>query len=471
MAGVIETRRTSILATLGPASSSPQAIAALLQAGADAFRLNFSHGTIEQHRDVCGHIREAAERCPRAIGVLQDLAGPKIRIGRLNAAIDLLRGDALAIELGDFVGGPGRVSSPVEPLFRAASAGARLLLDDGRIELEVTGRTGGRLDTRVLTGGRLESNKGINVPGAALALDALTEKDRADLRAGIAMGVDMAAVSFVQSANDLHLAREVAREAGAPDLPLIAKIEKPQALDDLDAILEACDGLMVARGDLGVEIPLETLPAVQRTIIRAARRRAVPVIVATQVLESMREAPRPTRAEVTDAAHAVDQGADAIMLAGETAAGRYPTLSVETLDRIIREAERYPAPPVDGLAPLPGWSAHGRALCQAAVTLAERARADAIVAVTGGGRTARMLSALRPTARILAVTPSATTAARLALTWGVTPVVVPAPAELPAIRAVLRDRGHVPHGRLVVFVAVSETLERETSNFMHIESF
>jgi pyruvate kinase len=294
------------------------------------------------------------------------------------------------------------------------------------------------------------------------------------------MGVDLVALSFVQSADDVRAAKAAAASAGAPDMPIIAKIEKPQAVEHLDDILQVADGLMVARGDLGIELPLETLPAVQKRLILAARRRGLPVIVATQVLESMREEPRPTRAEVTDAAHAVDEGADAIMLAGETAVGRYPVKAVATLDAIIREAEK-------ALEPGPGWTVseedrrpgvdarwpstkddHGRALCEAAVTLAERARATAIVAVTRAGKTARMLAALRPSVRILAVTGTPRTAARLALVWGVTPVTTErlGPEE---VRETLIARALVPAGATVVFVSMHPVLSRDGTNFVRVE--
>ena len=460
-------RRTRILVTLGPATSTPEAIASLIAAGTDAFRLNFSHGTSDDHARMCRLIRDAATAVHRPIAVLQDLSGPKIRIGALAAPILLRRGDALAIELGDGLGEPGRVTTTFDALFRSVRAGHRLLLDDGRIELEVTGAGPRRLDTQVITGGVLEGRKGINVPNATLRTPALTAKDLDDLRAGIAMGVDLVAQSFVQSADDVRAAKAAAAAAGAPDLPVIAKIEKPQAVEQIDDILAVADGLMVARGDLGIELPLETLPVVQDRLILAARKRGVPVIVATQVLESMRTAPRPTRAEVTDAAHAVGEGADAIMLAGETAVGQYPIESVAMLDAIIRHAESVPGwtPSVtpEGLV----WSEHGRALCEAAVALADRARAAAIVAVTEAGKTARMLAALRPAAQILAATPNAATAARLALVWGVTPMVIEN-AALATVRQALRADAALPDGAIVVYVSMHPVLGGDDANFLHV---
>jgi pyruvate kinase len=462
-------RRTRILSTVGPASESPEQLRALIDAGTDAFRLNFSHGTRESHKAICTRIRAAAADAGRPIGIVQDLSGPKIRIGSLDAPIDLAAGDTLTIAFGSFTGGGARVSCSFEPLFTSVPAGGRLLVDDGRIELEVTAASPDELKTTVTTGGRLESHKGISVPGLELRTSAVTEKDAADLAAGLAMGVDMVAVSFVQSADDIRRVRSLAASYGTPDIALIAKIEKPQALVRIDEILDEADAVMVARGDLGIEIPLEAVPAAEKMIVRGARSRGRPVIVATHVLDSMRSAPRPTRAEVTDAAHAVDEGADAIMLAGETAVGSYAALAVATLDRIAREAERHVVD--DGTSVRPdarAWTRHGLALSQAAVALANGTGADAIVAVTEGGRTARMLSALRPRAQILAATPNAAIAARLSLVWGVTPF-VRATTALDDLRGVVRTAAGLASGGTVVFVSMDESLDNRDSNYVRVE--
>ena len=461
-------RRTRILSTVGPASDSPDQLRALIEAGTDAFRLNFSHGTREAHRDVCARIRAAAAGAGRPIGIVQDLSGPKIRIGDVSAPIDLKAGDVLTIAHGSFTGGGSRVSSTFDALFTSVPIGERLLLDDGRIEIEVTAVSKDALETRVITGGRLESHKGINVPGAELRTSAITEKDAADLAAGLAMGVDMVAVSFVQSADDLRRVRSLAASHGVTEVALIAKIEKPQAMARLDEILDEADGVMVARGDLGIEIPLEAVPAAEKAVVRAARARGKPVIVATQVLESMRTAPRPTRAEVTDAAHVVDEGADAIMLAGETAVGNYAVLAVATLDRIAREAERHVGANADVPPDPRSWSQHGLALCQAAVALANGTKADAIVAVTEGGRTARTLATLRPRAQILAATPNAGIAARLSLVWGVHPVVT-ATSSVDELRAVVRRQAGLAAGGTIVFVSMHESLARQDSNYVRVE--
>jgi pyruvate kinase len=468
-------RRTRIIVTAGPSCDDAARIRALIDAGADAFRLNFSHGTAATHAATCARIREAAKAAGRTVAVLQDLGGPKIRIGVVDPPINLADDSTLVIEKGDFPGEAGRVSCSFDALFTSVRPGHRLLVDDGKIELDVRAVAPGRIETRVVAGGPLESHKGINVPDAAVRTSALTPKDLDDLRAGIAMGVDAIAVSFVQSPEDVLAARAAAAAAGAESVAIIAKIERPQAVERIEEILAVVDGLMVARGDLGLELPLETLPAVQRTLILAARRRGVPVIVATQVLESMRTEPRPTRAEVTDAAHAVDESVDSIMLAGETASGRYPVRAVTTLDAIIVEAEKVAVPSTAGRletpgsdAPASGAAVYGRALCEAAVTLAERARASAIVALTETGTTARMLASLRPSARILAATANASVAARSVFLWGTAPVVVKQ-QTLATVRDALVAQSLVPTGAVVVFVAVRQGLGRDGGNFVHVE--
>jgi pyruvate kinase len=440
----------------------------LIRAGTDAFRLNFSHGTHEGHAVMYQHICEAATAEGRPIAIMQDLGGPKIRTGDVSAPFVLAAGDALTIAPGTFVGGPGRVACSFDALFVSAHVGDRLLVNDGRIELDVVAAGADGLDTRVVAGGVLSSHKGINLPGVMIRTSAVTAKDEADLRFGISLGVDFVAVSFVQSADDVSHARRVATAAGAADLPIIAKIERPQAVENIESILDVADGVMVARGDLGLEMPLERLPAAQKRVTRAARARGVPVIVATQVFESMLVEPRPTRAEVTDAAHSVDERADVIMLAGETAAGAYPVRAVQMLDAIVREVEAMPEGHIDVLPDAAARNRPGRPLCEAAVALAERSGAVAIVAVTQAGKTPRRLAAMRPGAAILAATPSAHTAAQLALTWGVTPVVTDA-MTVPGVREALVSRGIVHIGEVVVFVSMHPKLSQDGRNFIHLE--
>jgi pyruvate kinase len=468
-------RHTKIIATLGPATASDASVRALIAAGVDVFRLNFSHGTHATHAAQIARVRAAAREADRPVAILQDLSGPKIRIGRLAGGqpIALQNGDELRIAAGDFEGRAGRVSTTYAALPRAVRPGDTLLLDDGRIQLRVEDTDGTELRATVVDGGPLGEHKGINAPGVPLPSVGLTAKDQVDLRFGVQAGVDLLALSFVQGAEDLRAARASLREAGAPDIPLIAKLERPEAIDRIDAILQEADAVMVARGDLGLELPLERVPRVQKEVGRRARSQGVPVIVATQVLESMRTEPRPTRAEVSDAANAVDEGVDAIMLAGETAVGVYPVRAVETLDIVIREAEAVgPASGVE-LASRPGPDGHSRAICAAAVTLASRGDASAIVAVTAGGATARLLSALRPRAPIYAATDQPTVAQRLAIAWGVVPVLADLGGDVSAVAGrigeTLVERGAIPRGSVIVLVSVSPDLSRDASNFLKLQ--
>lgn len=462
-------RRTKIVATLGPASNSPEMIERLIDSGVSVFRLNFSHGSHEAHAEVYHRVRAAAAKARSIVALMQDLSGPKIRTTALagGTPITLVDGSELRIRGGEDTGGPGLVFTPYTELVRSAIPGDRLLLDDGRIELRVTGADGEELVTTVVNGGVLGQNKGINAPGVVLPASAVTEKDAIDLRFGLDLGVDYIALSFVQTADDLLRARQIMDEAGKR-VPLIAKIERPAALQNLPAILELAQAVMVARGDLGLEMPLEQVPRVQKEIIRAARAAGRPVIVATQVLESMRVDPRPTRAEVSDAANAVGEGADAIMLAGETAVGAWPDKTVRTLATIIVEAER--APSSDTVKPTvdPTGSLHGRALCEAAVTLATTGRADAIVAVTREGKTARLLSALRPETRIIAATASTAVAGTLALMRGVTPVITAA-REVRPVGSMLIEQGLVAAGAVVVFISVNPDLSRSDANYLNVQ--
>lgn len=467
-------RATRIIATIGPASDSAAQVAALIAAGVDIFRLNFSHGDREGHGTVIARIRQAAHESGRAVAILQDLGGPKIRTGRLlrGEPIPLAPGDALRIVIGDIEGIPGLVSTMYAPLASAVHAGDRLLVDDGRIELRVVETGTGAIETVVENGGLLRERKGINAPGVTLPRAALTGKDEADLAFGLAHGVDLVALSFVQGASDLRDARDAMLRLHAATVPLIAKIERPEAVAAIDEILAVADGIMVARGDLGLEIPIARVPAVQKQLTWAARMRGLPVIVATQVLDSMTTEPLPTRAEASDAANAVHDGVDAVMLSGETAVGVNPERAVRMLDEIIVTAEtEMPAAPFtvgDAL----GVPEHNRALSEAAITLAVRARAQAIVAITRGGKTARVLASLRPPVPVMAATPSAAMARTLVLYRGVVPVVSEI-FENPVrtVQAVLPEllaRGHVAAGDAVVLVGISADLDRLDSNFLRL---
>ena len=470
-------RHTKIIATVGPASDSDAVLDALIAAGTDIVRQNFSHGTQASHAATFKRIRAAAARAGREVAILQDLGGPKIRTGALAGGrpLSLAPGDTLRIATGDFAGGPGRVATTFAGLAQGVHPGDRLLLADGRIELRVDGTNGAEIQTTVLDGGELGENKGISAPGVALPTSAITPKDVDDLKFGLSLGVDMVAISFVQTASDLRQARQLMAGAGAPaaDTPLVAKLERPQALADLDAILASCDAVMVARGDLGLEMPLERVPRAQKEITRAARRQCIPVIVATQVLESMTIEARPTRAEVSDAANAVDDGVDAIMLAAETATGAFPARTVQTLDAIIRDAEATPVPESALRTREASGGGHEQALCEAAVTLAARGDAQAIVAVTRGGGTARRLSALRPRAPIIATTDNDQTARRLALHWGVVPVCTDIGEDVDTAGALISQqlvaRGLVAPGAAVVLVSIHPDLSRNDANYLKIQ--
>jgi pyruvate kinase len=467
-------RKTKIIATVGPATSAEGPLRDLIAAGVDVFRLNFSHGSHEAHGEVVARIRALAAEAGRSVALLQDLSGPKIRTGLLrdHTPITLAKGDELAIAVGNFLGAPGRVSTSYEYLPSLVKAGDMLLLDDGRIQLRVEASDPQQIRTVVVDGGVLGEHKGINAPGVPLPASGLTDKDKADLAFGVRAGVDFVAMSFVLSAGDLRQARAALREAGAPDLPLVAKLERPEAIEALDDILHACDAVMVARGDLGLELPLQSVPRVQKAICLRARTVGVPVIVATQVFESMIKEPRPTRAEVSDAANAVGDGVDAVMLAGETAVGTYPAKAIQILDLVLRDAEHMPTPRV-ALQEAHVRAPHGQAICEAAVTLAERGHASAIVAVTRGGKTAALLSALRPTTTIVAATDQAPVFRRLALSWGVEPLLADLSGDIAVaagrIGATLVSRGIVPAGSAVVLVSMSPELGSGPSNFLTLQ--
>jgi pyruvate kinase len=421
-------RRAKIVATLGPASQSPETIQKLLEVGVDVARLNFSHGRHEDHADVLDRIRAASRRLVRAVAVLQDLQGPKIRTGPLKAGkvgVLLESGRDITITTeGDFLGDETLVSTTYRHLAEDVRPGDRLLVDDGLLELRVLSSDGVRAHCEVVEGGVLKEHKGINLPGVALRAQAMSDKDKRDLAFGLAHGVDYVALSFVRTPDDIALCRGEMERFGRI-VPIIAKIEKPEALESIDAIIAAADGLMVARGDLGVEIQPERVPSIQKEMLRKANVAGKPVIVATQMLESMIEHPRPTRAEASDVANAIWDGADAVMLSGESASGKYPLLAVQMMDRIVREAEAHlslaPARPAEI------WSAPGpfnAVVAGAAVRAAHEAHAVAIVCFTLAGTTARLLAHHRPHVPVIAFSPDQSIRRRIALYWGVNPKVM-----------------------------------------------
>ena len=467
-------RHTKVIATIGPASSDETVLRGMLSAGVDVCRLNFSHGTHDSHGALIALIRRLSTEMKRPVAILQDLGGPKIRTGRLRGGepIALANDDRLTIAVGDGEGGPGQIFTTYSELPAAVRRGDTLLLDDGRIELRVEGADLGEIRTVVVDGGVLGEHTGINAPGVALPSAGLTPKDAADLAFGVKAGVDYIALSFVQSAAEIRAARDALRRAGAAGLPLISKLERPEALSRLEQILSASDAVMVARGDLGLEMPLEQVPRAQKQVTRRARALGVPVIVATQVLESMRTEPRPTRAEVSDAANAVDDGVDAIMLAGETAVGAFPVRAVQMLDLVIRDAESMASGGTLVLENTFLLSGHGRAICDAAVMLADNANATAIVAITRGGKTARVLSALRPRVPILAATDREDIHRRLILPWGVLPVLTDLSGDVNTAASRIGEElavtGVIPRPSTIVVVSITPDLTSGLSNYLKL---
>ncbi len=414
-------RRTKIIATLGPASSTTEIITRLFQTGADVFRLNFSHGSHEDHAARIASIREIEKRFDRPIGILADVQGPKLRVGRFaGGKVHLQTGQAFRLDLNPTPGDARRVNLPHPEIIAAAAINSHLLLDDGKLRLRVTHKRDDHLETEVIFGGPLSDRKGVNVPDVVLPIPALTEKDRIDLDFALNAGVDYIGLSFVQRPEDVIEAREIA----AGRAWIMVKMEKPQALDNLDEIIRLSDAVMVARGDLGVELPPEEVPLAQKRIVRTARQMGKPVVVATQMLESMITAPAPTRAEASDVATAVFDGADAVMLSAETAAGQYPFEAVNIMDRIVARVEQDAGwrQITDAARPEPEGSASD-AIASAARQVAHTIKAPAIVAFTDTGMTALRVARERPDCPILGLTPRAETARRLAVVWGVHAVI------------------------------------------------
>jgi pyruvate kinase len=416
-------RRAKIICTLGPATSSPEKIRALVDAGMDVARLNFSHGTREEHAEVYRYVREASDASHHAVAVLVDLQGPKIRLGEFeDGGVTLAPGDRFTITTEPVEGTRELASTTYSFLAKDVTPGSRLLIDDGRVALRVDDTDGVRVRTTCVEGGRISDHKGINLPGVRVSAPSLSEKDREDLRFALSLRADLIALSFVRAPEDLEDVHAVMDEVGAR-LPVIAKIEKPEAVDRLGPITRAFDGLMVARGDLGVEIPLEQVPLLQKRAIRLAREHGKPVIVATQMLDSMIHHPHPTRAEASDVANAVLDGADALMLSGETSVGEYAIPAVETMARVIGAAES------QGFWSLPSVrrrpETRPEAIALNAVRIAEDLHAVALVAFTETGATVRHVAAHRHAIPILAFTTRPEVRSRLAMVWGTETFVMP----------------------------------------------
>ena len=463
-------RSARILATLGPASSTRERIRALAEAGADVFRLNFSHGSHEDHAERYRLIRAVEAELGRAIGVLMDLQGPKLRVGRFaEGKVALVPGAQFRLDLDPTAGDAKRANLPHPEIFAALEAGTELLLDDGKLRLRVDACGADFADTTVLVGGTLSDRKGVNVPGVVLPISPLTAKDRADLDFGLALGVDWVALSFVQRPEDLREARELIGDRAW----IMAKLEKPAAIDALDAIIALADGVMAARGDLGVELPPQQVPVLQRRIVRAARAAGRPVVVATQMLESMISSPVPTRAEASDVATAIYDGADAVMLSAESASGQYPVEAVSIMHGIVCEVERDPAWRAGLEASHTAAAANTPdAICCALRRVAGLLEPAATVAYTSSGFSALRASRERPVAPILALTPQPTTARRLALVWGVHAVPfeeVHDVAEMVehAARAV-QNLGFGSAGDAVVVIAGLPFGQRGSTNLLHV---
>jgi pyruvate kinase len=430
-------RNTKIVATVGPASESEEILSRLMEAGVDVFRLNFSHGSYEKHEAVYRRIRTLGERAGRPIAVLQDLQGPKIRLGRFaTGSVQVKTGQRFIITARKVMGGPGIVSTDFKRLPHEVKEGERILIDDGLVALRVRDVRGEDVHCEVIAGGVVSDRKGLNLPGAMLKVPAMTKKDREDLAFGVKLGVDYVALSFVRSAADVRQCKKLVAKLGG-EQPVIAKLEKPQALDDLTEILTESGGVMVARGDLGVEMDPERVPLAQKHIIRQANRYKVPVITATQMLESMRENPVPTRAEASDVANAIFDGTDAVMLSGETAAGRYP---VEAVRMMVRIAEAAESGDIDRFGPrreIAQTLDPTEAVARAAASTVPFVGAQAIVVFSRSGRSALQVSKCRPPhVAILAFTPLEETRRKMALYWGVVPRLLP---ELDTIDEMIRE--------------------------------
>jgi pyruvate kinase len=416
-------RRAKIVCTLGPATSSAEALANLVEAGMDVARMNFSHGDHADHEAVYKRVREASDASGRAVGILADLQGPKIRLGRFaDGPVEWANGEQVSITTDDVPGTHDRVSTTYKGLASDARPGDRLLIDDGKVGLIVHDVSGSDVICTVVEGGQVSNNKGISLPGMNVTVPAMSEKDIADLRFALKLGVDFIALSFVRSPADVDLVHSVMDEMGVARKPVIAKLEKPEAVANLEAIVLAFDGVMVARGDLGVELPLEQVPLVQKRAIMLARENAKPVIVATQMLDSMIEHSRPTRAEASDVANAVLDGADAVMLSGETSVGKYPFIAVKTMARIIQAVEDESVS-VPALKHVP--KTRRGVISFAARDIAERLDAKAIVAFTQTGDTLQRLARLHTPLPLLAFTNMPSTRSVLALSWGTQTFLVP----------------------------------------------
>ncbi|MDU9410151.1 MULTISPECIES: pyruvate kinase [Pseudomonas] len=465
-------KKVKILATLGPAIRDAAHIRQLVEAGVNLFRLNFSHGEHADHAQRYQWVREVERELNQPIGILMDLQGPKLRVGRFaEGKVQLVNGQSLRLDLDKTPGDASRVNLPHPEIIEALQPGMSLLLDDGRLRLKVTAKQNDAVITEVIAGGELSDRKGVNVPEAVLQLSPLTEKDRRDLTFGLELGVDWVALSFVQRPEDIVEAREL---IGGKAF-LMAKIEKPSAVIHLEEIAKLCDAIMVARGDLGVEVPAENVPRIQKDIVRTCRQLGRPVVVATQMLESMRFSPAPTRAEVTDVANAVAEGADAVMLSAETASGDYPLETVQMMSKIIRQVENGP----DYQSQLDVGRPQAEATASDAISCAIRRISSilpvaALVNYTESGASSLRASRERPKAPILSLTPSLTTARRLTVAWGIYSVVNERLRKVEEVTStaleIAQAQGMAQRGETVVITAGEPFGQPGSTNSLRIET-
>lgn len=463
-------RRAKIVATLGPATSSYETIRAIIDAGVDVARMNLSHGSYDVHEGVYRIVRQAADDAGRAVAVLVDLQGPKIRLGKFEGGpYALAEGDVFTITTEDVLGTKELSGTTFKGLPDDVNPGDMLLIDDGKVAVRVTAVDGPRVVTEVVVPGNVSNNKGINLPGVAVNVPALSQKDEDDLRWAIRLGADIIALSFVRSASDIVRVHEIMAEEGRK-APVIAKIEKPQAVDNLQEIIDVFDGIMVARGDLGVELPLEAVPIVQKRAVELARRWAKPVIVATQMLESMIESPRPTRAEASDVANAILDGADAVMLSGETSVGAWPVVTVQTMARIVESTEEHGLERIPPLGSKP--RTQGGSVTLAAAEVAEFVEAKFLCVFTESGDSVRRMTRLRHGIPIIGFTPEPAVRRRMALNWGVQSFVTPrvnhTDAMFAQVDAVLLREGLAQPGEIVVVVSGSPPGRAGTTNDMRV---
>lgn len=463
-------RRAKIVCTLGPAVENPEKVKALIESGMNVARLNLSHGSYEEHGSRLSLIRDAARKAKKPVAILVDLQGPKIRLARFeNGPHELARGDIFTITTDDCVGTKERVGTTYKGLPGDCKPGDRILIDDGRVTVEVVEVKGNDVVTRCIEPGPVSNNKGLNLPGVAVSVPAMSEKDIEDLRWGLKAGADFIALSFVRSAQDIDDVHRIMDEVGIRR-PVIAKIEKPQAVENLEEIVMAFDGIMVARGDLGVEMPIEDIPLVQKRCVTLAREQAKPVIVATQMLDSMITNSRPTRAEATDCANAILDGADALMLSGETSVGAFPIEAVQTMARIIEKTETEALHMIPALLHNP--KTKGGAITKAAVDVGATIGAKALAAFTKTGDSARRMARLRSPIPILALTPDEASLHQLALTWGVEPILVPIVEStdqmVKQVDAILIEMKRVHEGEYIMIVAGSPPGIPGSTNAMRV---